>query len=843
MKTSSLLIIGLFLIAMLSVSTVEASGQTIYTSTADFDSGNKSDPGQDYFVSNGVDQPTYSMISKPAGIYVSANQRTYVVYQGGAFFLPYIVYYDHSLRQWSNAAQVNDTNPVSGDGHGAPSMWIDADGFIYVIYGAHATAFQLKRSSVPYEITSWVQLASPTPGSPPSNQATYPHFFEHDGYIYLFYRQSTAADGVWGFRRSNDHGETWSSYTTTINFGTNGTYVSDVIYVPSLSRAYYVFVMDDRTIIYRRNAYVCYWNLINNNQIGINGANLGPFVDQTEADLNCRAAFTFDGQSWTSNMRLDASNNPHVLFVNGTGIVYDTYNITYVFWNGSVWSSQIILTNTDGLSSYTDMILRSSTDIDAFIVTSGFQQLSGLDDFSGDLEKWHWNGTAWSYIQTIMTEAKAGNPVNRPFVPYNHRDEIQIVFDSWLPKDLLLAEAKMWAWGSNGLVHRIETPSDTLGVETITDNLNVASGSFVLANGLSDTFTTNSTDASSYKLENARTGDGDGTFLRRFVNGVFNASASGFSGAGTGRLGSTLRSNYGITGAIDARAKFAITDTEDVSGSLFSAMCLFNQPDECDSVSGSYYAATSGVYYIRTNTDTLEAASVINGTPALIGSGSSVTCEPCWLRITRSGTTFTFYYSTNGIDWTQDEQTTIAALIYATWYIHMSLFSNGIEEFGETWAMTVDDFQLSTGSLDSDGYRKTGKWDTPLVTFNDEVVKTVTINYTGATAGRFIDQIAVIDNTTGNVLVSEDANWTSGTIATFTIMDNDLFSLHGKDWRIRVSLIGDGSGSVVITDVTVNTVRSPIAKAIGDGPWILGFVALITLGLMGAFWFKKKRGG
>jgi len=840
-------IVCILLLATFSVPAVQAVGSIVYTSTADFDGGNKSDPGQDYFVANGVDQPTYSFVSKPAAIYSSVVDRTYIVYEGDAGFVPYIVYYDHTLAQWSDPVIVNDTNPVSGDGHGAPAMWIDSSGYIYVFYGAHATAMQLKRSTNVYNISSWTQLSSPTPGSPPSNQGTYPHLFEHGGYIYFFYRQGTAAGGDWGFRRSNDFGVSWSSFTMTLDFGTDGLYIGDHVYVASQSRVYYTFVWDNRVEIKRHNAYVCYWDLTTNTQFGIDGVNLGPLVTLAEANTNCRAAYTGSGIGGFSNMKLDSSNRPYVLFVNGTAVVYDTYNITFVSWNGSAWSVQQNITNTDATSGYTDFIVHSPTSIEAFLTTAGFRQLfDPADDFNGDLERWTWNGSTWTYQETIMYEEKSGLPVNRPHVPLNHVPEITIIFDSWLPKNLLAPQAKIWAWGSNGLVFRTETPSDTLGIETLTDNLQISNGTFQLSNGNSDTFATSSSDASSYKWSNIPTGDDNlGIMSKRFVNGTYNVTVT--NPGSTGRLGSTLVGNFGVTGVFDVRVKFNDTIPEsDPGGNTFYALCMFSQPDECDSVSGALYVGTNGVYWQFSPSVPWFTSFKVNninndGWVEEIGSTAFVSCgPPCWLRITKTGTTWTFYRSTDGTAWAQHSQQVIANFTASTWYVHLEIHSNGVND-GNTWAAEVDDYNLVTGSLNTNGYRPIGSWKSPLQTYNGEVAKSIVVGYSGATSTKYIDEIAVVDSQ-DNVLFADGTNRISGTSANFTIGDNDFLSLFGKDWSVRVTLAGDGSGSVIVNDITVYTVRSTLTIAISDAPWIIGFFALISLGLAGALALKKKRG-
>lgn len=845
MKSLTFVIVLFVILTTFTSINVEADSTVIFTSTNDFDAGNKSDPGQDYFVSNSVDQPTYSFISKPSAIYSSVVDRTYIAYQGGTNFLPYIVYYSHSSRQWVSPVQVNDTNPVSGDGHGAPSLWIDSSGYIYVFYGAHATRMQLKRSTNPYDISSWVLLNSPTPGTPPSNQATYPHLFEFSGYIYFFYRQGTSVGGDWGFKRSNDRGVTWSTFTNILDFGGDGAYISDTIFIPSQNRVYYSFVWDNRGGDGKRhNAYVCYWDLITNTQYGINGANLGSQVTLSEANNNCRAKYTGDTSVvWFVTMKLDSSYRPYLIYTN-TSNDPSIYNITFVRWTGSSWTDEVTITTTDGTSSYADMIIYGTNDIDAFIITEGFSQLSGNDDYSGSLERWHWNGSTWSFMETIMSEAKSGNPVNRPFVPLNYDSEIKIVFDSWNPKYPLSPEVKMWAWGDSGLVRRTEIESGTYGLETNTDNPKISSGTFSLSNARYENFNRADSDANTFEWTTFTTGDGTGTLTSVFSGGVYNVTV--VNPGGSGRHGKTLSGTFGITGNWDVRTKFTVTDypTDTVSGLIYT-LCLFTQPDECDTVSGTPYYYTRGLiyrYFAFSNGNPLGMYDAFyqteNGVLNTIGSSTFSITNPNWLRITKSGTTFTFYRSIDGNSWIQDEQSVIPSFTDSVWYYHITPYSNGVND-GNTWSIIADDYNLESGGLDSNGYRKLACWVSPIQSSTSEIVSSIMVNYSGASANTYIDSIYLYG--VSRILYSNTDNIISGTSRTYNTNINP-FQV-GQNWYLKLCIAGDGLSSIVINNIEVQTISSTFTTNLNASVYITGFLSLCVLFIIASFKLRKYRGG
>lgn len=841
-----MLLVGILLLATFPPP-ASAATQYTWTTTADFDGGDKSDPGPDYFTAIGVDQPTYSFESKPSAIYVSAVKRTYIVYQAGGDFLPYIIYYDHRNGVWSDEVQVNDTNPVAGDGHGAPSVWVDSAGYIYVFFGAHATPLQVRRSVSPYSISSWISLPSPSQGVPPHNQATYPHLFEHKGYMYLFYREGTAAGGDWGYRRSNDRGSTWSTFTTILDFGTDGAYISDTIYVPSQKRVYYTFPWDNRTSIVRHNVYACYWDLTTGTQYGIDGVNLGSVVTLAEADADCRAVYSGSSQVWYTLMKLDSSSRPYILYTNGTGAVYNTINVSFVHWSGSSWSTPQNLALTDGIASYSELKVNSATDVEAFIVTSGFRELADpADDFSGDLERWTWDGATWTFAETIMSEANAGNPVNRPFRPLYAAPPLELVFDTWSPKGLLLPEAKMWAWGENGFLHRAQQSSGTYGVETVTDGTRIPSGVFAAANGLSDTFALADADAVTWKWSNIRTGDGTaGSFTRSIVGGAYTVAATDASG--TGRLGATLRGNFGVEGSIDLRMGFKHTVDEETSpfGNVYTALCLFTQPDECDTVSGDYYYGTEGVFIVFGHLlPVLQVGKRVGGVLSQVGSDSTPTCEPCWFRITKAGTLFTFYYSPDNVNWTQDEQQNIPQLTASTWYVHASIFSNGVN--AGDWAVETDDYLLASGTL-PDGYRRTASsWRSPVIGA-EEIARNVTLGYVGASANAYIDSVAIVDANTDEVLWENTTDVASG-----LTLFNDIgtgyatqTALNGHDFQIRVTLASVGNATVTVQIVQLWTERSLSLQYVDDVVsifWIIFFAIILTVILFVAWQVKRWRG-
>jgi len=308
-------------------------------------------------------------------------------------------------------------------------------------------------------------------------------------------------------------------------------------------------------------------------------------------------------------------------------------------------------------------------------------------------------------------------------------------------------------------------------------------------------------------------------------------------------LGATLRSNFGVDGsAIDFRIRYDLTDPSDVGGGVVeTSLCLFDQPDECDSVSGDYYFSTQGVYYQFTTPGSgptqLDAVKRIGGILTGIGTTSSPTCQPCWLRIAKSGTVFTFYYSTNGSTWVQDEQQDITALTASTWYLHFTIATNSV--FSGSWAVEADHYSLTAGGM-VQGFRKIGSWYTPAFLYTGEVAHNITVDYAGVSADTYIDSVAVVDANSGLVLWENTTNIISGTTV-FYALDTET-PLLGHDFQVRVTLAGDGESSASIRLVTLSTVRAAALVFLDrtiDVAWLILF-AMVLAAIFSAAWYVKE---
>lgn len=153
-----------------------------------------------WFADNGIDQPM-NYINSPAAVNFGGD--TYFTWQGTVDFLPYIKRFNHTTDQWSETYQVASSNPISGDGHGAPAIGITPDKKIHVFYGAHESPLLYAQGNT---TTFGIFVTKPNVTA----DATYPHVNIVGTKIYMMYRAGGLC-AAYALRISTDSGATWGS--------------------------------------------------------------------------------------------------------------------------------------------------------------------------------------------------------------------------------------------------------------------------------------------------------------------------------------------------------------------------------------------------------------------------------------------------------------------------------------------------------------------------------------------------------------------------------------------------------------------------------------------------------
>lgn len=839
-------ILYIFIVVILLLSTftiisdnARATVPITWNTTNDFNAGNLNDPGADYFNNNGTDQPMYSFITQPTAIYVSTVDKTFIVFQGGKNYLPTMMFYDHTRNIWSDPVIVNSSNPVAGDGHGAPSMLVDGNGYIHVFFGAHDSPIQYARSTYPYSISSWIHRPSPVTG-------TYPSAIQYGESIWLFFRNKPGPEEE-EYTISNDGGLTWTAPTSLIQ--SSGS-VANITYVftktAQNNRFYYIFSYRDGTAgQIRKNVYVGYLNLDNRNNYALNGVNLGMTVTDVEAKTYLKVHDSGKQNDWVSAMRVDPNGNPSVFYNEGnvtTGLWY----LNFTQWNGNYWTHNQTIVTTDTSGNYADMIITSSSNIEAFIIRSGFRQVAG-DDYSGDIERWEWNGTAWSYKSTIMTEEKSGRPVDHIALVKYGLPQFKLTFAQFGSTEDTVnnyTNLKLYAWGVNGLIRNKAILSNTPSVQTISQNPTVPINSFELANSKGDSLVWN-TSKENYFWNFLETGDSNTPCVTNISNGKYSIT---YTGSTTGRRACTLRSSFGLTGDVDVRIKYNITElAHNVTQTWNPFLCLYTQEGFCASASHLPSIGDNGMMlrgrYQNNSIALFDIWDVNNGTLSQVGPETDILCNPCYIRLTRIGTTFTSYYSSNnGVSWvilaSESRPTLIGKL-----FIHFGPQANDVK-VGSV-SMFFSNLNIASGTVDSYGWRDSGVWASPLVTYssNFETISSINLVYSGASSSRYISSVSILD-ASNKVITQNLTHIISGSSLTvFMPLDDTIVYFLRNNFRVQILLIGDGGGSVVVNSVSIGVSHytSELDRAVNVF-YVLFFVAATVAFIIFALWVRKVRG-
>jgi len=148
----------------------------------------------------------------PQAVYLPDRDRTLVAYRGDDSD-PFATRYDHGTGTFDDPVRVG-TNPlVDTDNHGPPSICVDDEGFVYLLYGSHNSAIQVARSTDPWRVDGWDHRS---PIDDPGGSYPQPVVLEDD--LYVFYRAGGGHGAPYEYpahefgtiARSTDRGASWT---------------------------------------------------------------------------------------------------------------------------------------------------------------------------------------------------------------------------------------------------------------------------------------------------------------------------------------------------------------------------------------------------------------------------------------------------------------------------------------------------------------------------------------------------------------------------------------------------------------------------------------------------------
>ena len=358
------------------------------------------------FANNGLSEPFY-WLTRPSAVYY--NGRTYVCWHGTNLD-PYITYYDHAAKTWASAKRVGDS-PLYDDGHGAPSLQIDNSGYIYVFYGSHLSNQKWAKSASPESISNFIVQPDI------AGAYTYPKPIKAGNDMYLFLRVHPYES----YRKWN--GTSWVSPTNIISAdGSKTIYVYTGFMEYNNNKIHMTWTYTYAASNDRQNVFYAYLNLADSHMYSASGVDLGTMITTSEAETYCMVRNTGSNRTTTPALHIDSSGNPWIIYIEGSGTSWRFYHTR---WNGSTWTAPVSITTTDYLYNYTDFKINSVSDVTAYINTAG------LSGGGGDIEEWHWNGSTWSKVSTILSESASGKPLGDPNIPYDSHG-IDVIFSQYL---------------------------------------------------------------------------------------------------------------------------------------------------------------------------------------------------------------------------------------------------------------------------------------------------------------------------------------------------------------------------------------------------------------------------
>ncbi|MHC4734022.1 MAG: BNR-4 repeat-containing protein, partial [Planctomycetota bacterium] len=436
---------------------------------------------EDHFMEDGVGFP-WGATNTPAAYYDSDTDRTYVAFQGdlapaGDDLDPHICYYDHQTASWSGIYWIAE-NPLNewqgGDSHGAPSLWIDNNGYIHVLFGAHASqVIQHVVSDNPNDITSFSAATDPTTGT---WEPTYPavHYDSTNDVVHLFYRGSTGGRYL-VYQNSTDNGDTWNSEQAIVYMGTTqGMH----------NRPYHGFnAFSDNEIIHiafqnhsmwpsagsggDRDMFYIQFNVTNGRVYNITGSDFGTQASPTEIQDARFYEYPLENgtRSGYPDVFLDDDGNPWIFYyVGDTQLEYNNdytelqgnpsdFTLRYSYWNStsSAWQSANITaaTSHEGSGPCAAALVWTDSNITIW---------SNTDKTTNLVHRWTWDGSSWTHQGSISVTASY--LVSNPIVPTNYADgnrtEFQVAFNEFEGANPPFEKCMGWAWGSGGLLSRTE---------------------------------------------------------------------------------------------------------------------------------------------------------------------------------------------------------------------------------------------------------------------------------------------------------------------------------------------------------------------------------------------------
>lgn len=438
----------------------------------------------DFFEDGASGNATYeAMVIAPQASYDATSNTTYIVYQGKNLD-PYITAYDHGTDAWLGTYRVG-VNPHTTDPHGGPAIFLDPQGYIHVLFGAHNTRPLLHaRSRRPYDISAWVQAgALKWDESGTGFFATYPQpSIDASGGVWLFFRRGNQPNGQpgdagldWQFIRSIDSSSgaiAWSvaetvldAMPTTPTPQPNDTWYADS-HLDREGRLHVAFVLRDASStdpFVREHLYYLYRDT-DGTYRNADGEQIEIPWTRGSAGPSCTVSDLTGEQVNQVVVEVDVDGRPGILYLAGTHAPSPSYYWKFAHRVGGAWE-QATITSTDNFFDAGTFEFQDDGSIEAFLTCGGLpddQAIPAEADYAtrgGNIERWVSNdgGSTWPVRSELKQSKDASARYNNPQIVSGGSDDARLVFSEW-NNDAANFIHKVYLWGSSGFKQRQFTP-------------------------------------------------------------------------------------------------------------------------------------------------------------------------------------------------------------------------------------------------------------------------------------------------------------------------------------------------------------------------------------------------
>lgn len=348
-----------------------------------------------------------------------------------------------------------------------------------------------------------------------------------------------------------------------------------------------------------------------------------------------------------------------------------------------------------------------------------------------------------------------------------------------------------------------------------TCDASMAVDAFALASAHSDEFCEDSTAADTWAW-NTCTAGGSSTGV--VSSGVLTLDIPSTTGQSI-----AFRSDFNMTGDVNVSVMLDAGAQVSNSAEWFS---LFNENVCKYSDTGT----NDGVLYDvfrpggSPSSASLYAFKVVDGGVVACGSSTDFNTDPMWLKITRVTNTWTWYYSSDGLTYTQDEQcdSTVAGPLWVNSYL---------DDNGDS-GHTTTSYDHWFASADTDvPWRTSGNWTSENFISSPTGVRFIDVNYTSVDANNYITNVELYVDTVLFASFPDDV--TSGTTHRYIVTTQNP----GTDYQVKVYLVGNGTASPVVT--SINTTDWGVATLDFSMVflWLLVWLGLAICGVVVFFGF------